>query len=380
MSVQIQKKDLLEAMQKAFPVVPSKSSLQILSNFKLYYADSILEISATDADYSLRATVGASGEGPLDITVNARKIYEIVRELPEGSVELDVDGMVLIMKSERGFSCKIAGADPSDFPGVPVIEDGVEMSISSSVFCEMVRKSLFAVSRDESRAGLCGLFWELSSDKTGMVATDGHRLGYSFVEMNLSVSEKMGKIVSRKSIDTLMKIADPKNVEELLKVVIGDKYISFATPSFTMVAKLIDGMYPEYNKVIPKNNPKVIIADRIAFFEAVRRVSVLSSQKNRLIKLAFKTNLMEATVMNREIGGEAQEIVPIQYDGDEYIVGFNGQYFTEILDIISTQKVRLEMNTQISACLIFPEYEDEKDKTSDDLFLLMPLRITTDEI
>jgi DNA polymerase-3 subunit beta len=379
MSVLIQKKDLLEAMQKAFPIVPSKSSLLILSNFRLSYAGSILEVSATDADHSLRVTAAASGDGPFDITVNARKVFDVVRELPEGSVTLSLDGMVLIMESEKGFSCKIAGADSSDFPGVPEIGGGAELSIGGAVFCSMIEKSSFAASKDESRASLCGVLWEVSPEKTGMVATDGHRLGYSFVETELPVKDTVSKIISQKSMATLLRITDAKDEDESLRVIIGDKYMSFSAPSFTMVSKLIEGQYPEYGKVIPKNNPKVVTADRTAFLEAVRRVSVLSSQKNHLIRLIFRAGMMEAVVMNREIGGEARELVPIEYDGDEHIVGFNGQYFTEILNIIDTPKIRLEMSTQVGACLVFPQYEDEKDKASDDLFLLMPLRII-DEI
>jgi DNA polymerase-3 subunit beta len=374
MSVSVQKKDLLEAMQKALPVVPSKSSLQVLSNFKLSYANSVLEIAATDADHSLRVTVGASGE-PLDITVNAKKISEIVRELPEGEVSLEVDGTVLLMESEKGFSCKIAGADSEEFPGVPEIENGVELSISESSLRDMIQKSSFAVSKDESRASLCGVLWELSADKTGMVATDGHRLGYSFINANLPVKESFNRIMSQKSVATLVKITDSKNQDESVKVVVGDKYISFETPSFVMVSKIIEGQYPDYNKVIPKNNPKVITADKVGLLEAVRRVSVLSSQKNHLVKLIFTSGTVEVVVKNTEIGGEAKEVLHVDYDGEEHTVGFNGQYFSEIIDIVKTQKVRLEMNTQISACLIYPEYADEKEKTSEDLFLIMPLRI-----
>jgi DNA polymerase-3 subunit beta len=378
MSVLIEKKDLCEAMQKAIPVVPNKSSLLILSNFKLTYADSVLEILATDADHSLRVTAAASGDGQFDITVNARKILDQVKELPEGVIKLSLDGLVLVMETERGFY-KIAGADPSDFPGVPVIDDGVEFSMGSFAVRDMIQKSSFAVSKDESRASLCGILWELSSDKTGMVATDGHRLGYSFVGMNLPLSDSISKIISQKSVQTLMKITDSKSQDEQLKVTIGEKYVSFMTQSFTMVSKLVEGQYPEYNKVIPKNNPKVVIVDRIELLDAVRRVSVQANQKNRLIKMVFKNGTMETTAVNREIGGEAREVIDVQYTSDEHITGFNGQLFIEILGIVGTKNVRLEMNTSISACLIFPEYNDEKDKISDDLFLLMPLRIM-DEI
>jgi DNA polymerase-3 subunit beta len=379
MSINVQKKDLLEAMQKAYPIVPSKSSLMILCNFRISYADSILEVSATDVDHSLRVTVGASGDGVIDIAVNAKKIFDVVRELPDGAVTMDLDGMVLLMESEKGFSCKISGADPSDFPGVPSMDGGVGFSVDAPALRDMIRKSSFAVAKDESRGSLCGVLWELQPDKMGMVSTDGHRLGCSFIDINLPIGDGVSRIVSQKSVSTLVRITDTDNADEILKVIVGEKYISFSTPSFTMVSKLIEGQYPEYGKVIPKNNPKVVIVDRTSIFDAARRVSVMSNAKNNLIKLTFKNGEMEAAVINKEIGGEARECVAVEYDGDEHIVGFNGKYFTEILDIMKTEKVRLEMNTQISACVVYPLYADEKDKVSEDLFLIMPLRIL-DEI
>jgi DNA polymerase-3 subunit beta len=375
MAINVQKKDLLEAMQKAFPIVPSKSSLMILCNFRLLYADSILEVSATDVDHSLRVSVGASGDGAIDIAVNAKKVFDVVRELPDGGVTLDVDDMVLLMKSENGFSCKISGADPSDFPGVPAIEDGVGFSVDAAALRGMIQKSSFAVARDESRGSLCGVLWELYPDKTGMVSTDGHRLGCSFIDINLPVGERVGRIVSQKSVSTLTRITDAGNAEEIIKVAVGEKYISFSTPSFSMVSKLIEGQYPEYGKVIPKNNPRVVVADRLSVFDAARRVSVMSNARNNLIKLIFKNGEMEATVINKDIGGEARETVSVEYEGEEHVVGFNGKYFTEILDILKTEKIRLEMNTQISACVVYPEYAGENEKISEDLFLIMPLRI-----
>jgi len=372
MPISVQRKDLLEALQKALPIVPSKSSLQILSNFKLSYANSVLEITATDADHSLRVTVGASGGEPLNIAVNARKIFEIINVLPDGGVTIDADGTILLIESESGFSCKIAGSNTEDFPGIPEIGGGVEFAISEPALRDIVRKSSFAVSKDESRASLCGVLWEISADKTGMVATDGHRLGYSFVGTNLSVDENFNKIVSQKSLATLVKIVGQG---ESVKVIIGDKYISFETPSFIMVSRLVEGQYPDYENVIPKNNPKIVIVARVDLLDAVRRVSVLSSQKNHLVKFVFNSGTVEIVVKNTDIGGEAKEILPVEYDGEEHIVGFNGQYFSEIIDIISTPSVRLEMNTQISACVIYPVYADENEKTSDDLFLMMPLRI-----
>lgn len=376
MSIQLQKKDLLEAMQKAFPIVPSKSSLMILCNFRVSYADSILEISATDVDHSLRVSVGASGDGEIDIAVNAKKIFDVVKELPDGLVTVDVDDMVFHLESENGFSCKLSGADPSDFPGVPSMEGGVEFDVDAQSLRAMIHKSSFAVAKDESRGSLCGVLWELRPDKMGMVSTDGHRLGCSFIDIELPVKENISRIVSQKSVSTLIRITDTGNSDEVLKVIVSERYVSFGTPSFTVVSKLIEGQYPEYSKVIPKNNPRIATINRAAFFEAARRVAVMSNPKNSSqIKLIFQKDEVEITVTNKDIGGEARETIPVEYEGEEHIVGFNGKYLTEILDILGTDKVRLEMNTQISACVVYPVYDNESDKVSDDLFLVMPTRI-----
>jgi len=366
---------LFDLMQKAFPIIPAKSSLQILTNFKLTFTGLNLEISATDLDHSMRASASASGDGPFDVTVNARKVFDIVRELPDGNVKLSLDENVLIIQCESGFSCKIAGSDSRDFPGFPDISSLNEFEISSSALKDMIVKSSFAVAKDESRACLCGILWEISQDKTGMVATDGHRLGSSFFNLSFPVTSKVNGIISPKSVLNLVRILDSKGGEEKIKVNMGEKYIAFSTQSLMMCSKLIEGPYPDYTKVIPRNNPKRAIIDRATLQNAVRRVSVLSNQKTHLVKFSFSKGNLEIVVLNRDIGGEAREVIPINYDDDNHSIGFNGQYFSEILDIIKTQKILLEMNTQISACLLFPEYENGADRVSDDLFLIMPLRI-----
>jgi len=220
--------------------------------------------------------------------------------------------------------------------------------------------------------------WEVQKERSGMVATDGHRLGSSFTNENFEVSSMVNGIVSPKSVLNLTRIMDSKDPEEKIKVVLGDKYVTFSTQSLIMCSKLIEGPYPDYTKVIPRNNSKEAFIDRATFLEAVKRVSVLSNQNTHLVKFTFRAGELEIVVLNRDIGGEARETIPIDYKGENHVIGFNGQYFTEILEIIKTPKIRLEMNTQISACLIFPHYEKDTEKASDDLFLIMPLRIMED--
>ena len=374
MPLSINKKELFELLQKSFPIIPFKSSLQVLSNFRLCFSENVLEVSVTDLDHFLRVFSGAQGNDFFDITVNARKFFEIVRELPDGIVSLEVIENVLCIKCEKGFSCKIAVSDVRDFPGFPD-ETGISSFKASSLSLkDLIIKSSFAAAKDESRAILCGVFFEINENRMGMVSTDGHRLGSSFIPTLHAVDAVTSCVLSPKSLLNLHKIIDAK-IDEEVSVSVGEKYIVFSTSNFSMYSKLLEGSYPDYSKVIPKNNPKKAVIKKSDLQVAVKRVSVLSNQKTHLIKFSFSFNNLEIVVLNRDIGGEAREEIPVEYENDNHTIGFNSQYFLEILDIIKTEKILLEMNTQISACLLYPHYSEDKKAESEDLFLIMPLRI-----
>jgi DNA polymerase III subunit beta len=377
MSITVNKKDFFDVLQKSFPIIPMKSSLQILSNFKLSFIDNSLEVSTTDLDHFLKVYTSAKGSDFFDITVNARKLFEIVRELPEGIVSLDLSENVLILKSEKGFSCKIAGSDVHDFPGFPEDNISSSFSVSSLILKDLVLKGCFAAAKDESRAVLCGVLFKVMDNKIGMVSTDGHRLGCCFYNNYLQVSSTFESIIPPKSLLSLTRLFDNK-IEENINVEIGEKYIRFYSNFFSMYSKLMDGPYPDYTKVIPKNNPKIAIIEKNTLQIAVKRVSVLSNQKTHLIKFTFSNNSLEIIVSNRDIGGEARDVINVSYDNDNHSIGFNSHYLLEILDIIKSEKIRLEMNTQISACLIYPYFEDSKNQECEDTFLIMPLRIIDD--
>jgi DNA polymerase-3 subunit beta len=371
----ISKNKIYELIQKTYPIIPVKTSLQILSNFMISFSSKQVSMTATDLDHSIIASADASSDGESEITVNARKLFEIVRELPDGDIHLSIDEKVLIIDNNKGFSCKIAGIGTEDFPTFPAIEDGVSFSVKADCLKDMIIKSSFAVSRDESRTCLCGVFWKVERGKSGMVATDGHRLGSSFWKQEETLEKNISMIVSPKSLLHLVRLMSDLKPETQVQVTLGEKYVLFQIEDIKICSKLIEGPYPDYEKAIPKVNPKKAIIEKNALFEAVKRVSVLSNQKTHLVKCVFKHGKLEVMVLNRDIGGEAREIVSIEYDGPEHTVGFNAQYLMEIISIIAVPKIRIEMNTHISACLLFPNIEKETDKKSDDLFLIMPLRI-----
>jgi len=373
-SFNIQKTVFFNLLQKACPVAPVKSSLQILSNIKLSYADNVMEITATDLDHSIKVKGEAQGSEAFEVAVNARRSFDIVREIPEGAISGDIDENVLSLQSEKGFSCKIAGTDVQDFPAFPSIDDAKSFEISITNLKRMVNRSSFAVSKDTSRSSLCGIYWEIENDKSTMAATDGHRLGRCIINENFGIGEKVTAIISPKTLLHLCRIIDDKE-ERSVKVSISEKYIVFESGDLTIYSKLVEGPYPDYEKVIPKENPKEVHILKTDIIEAVRRVSVLSNQKTHLVKFNITEGQIEIVVLNRDIGGEAREVIPVEYSGENHVMGLNASYLSEIFNIIDTPKVKMLMNTQISACLIFPVYESEDNKVSDDLFLIMPLRI-----
>lgn len=373
MSIKIDQVVLFDLLQRAFPLVPLKSSLQILSNFRIFFENGELNVFATDLDHSIAVSAKVNGRDTFDFTVNAKKIFEIVRELPQDTITIDVDENVLLLENESGFSCKIAGTAAGDFPGFPVLDNTTDFEINATILKNLIKKSEFAVAKDETRPCLTGILWEISNNRTGMVATDGHRLGSSFINGNFKVTDKISLIVSPKSLNQVIKNIDFSGEEKNINISVNEKYILFYNDKMKICTKQIEGPYPDYEKVIPLNNPKTAIVDKQALYNAVKRVSILSNNKTHLIKCTFSKDNLEIIVHNREIGGEAHEKTPIIYGGEKHTVGFNGQYFNEIINIIETPKIRIDMNTQISACLLIPNHEESV--STEDLFLIMPLRI-----
>jgi DNA polymerase-3 subunit beta len=375
MKYTISKNNLMDIIQKTVPVIPSRTSLQVLYNFKMIFSSDKLEIIASDLDNFVKATTEISGDGDAEIAVNAKKLFEIVREIGNEQLSIEIVDNSLIIISESGFSCKITGVDLREFPHFPDSGYSESYSIKSDVFKKIVEKSSFAVSRDEARACLCGVLWECSAHRVGMVATDGHRLGASFANIDLNISEDISVVVPNKSLQHILKTVEIGDVEDI-NFSFSEKHIVFTVENFTLSTKLIDGPYPDYEKGIPKEFSKTVIIDRENLISAIKSVSVLSNKKTRLIKIDFDNSSINISANNREIGGEANQVIPAEYSGEEdHMIGFNGTYILEILSIIKTEKIRIEMNSQVSATVLFPVFEDDNDNIENDIFLIMPLRI-----
>jgi len=366
------KEFLMDVIQKTVPVVPSRTSLQVLYNFRIVIDNGVLQVTASDLDTYVRASCSVEGDGSAEIAVNAKKLFEILREIDNCTLTLEVTNNTLYITSDSGFACSLTGVDLREFPYFPESGYAETHAVSVELFQNLVSKSSFAVAKDESRASLCGVLWETGDNRIGMTATDGHRLGTSFSPYESTLEQDVSVIISPKSLNHVLKTAEMSGVETI-HYSFNDKNVVFTVDTFTLSTKLIDGPYPDYSKGIPTEFGKTAIVDREQLLSVLRRVLIFTNRKTQLIKMVFENNGLEVSATNREIIAEGQQTLPVEYNSEEkHTVGFNGSYLLEILQIIKTSKIQINMNHEVTAVVLLPINEES---TSDDIFLIMPLRI-----
>lgn len=375
MAISLDSSTLQTTLQTANPLVPLKSTLQILYNFKIHVADARMHIRATDLDNSITASCDVAGEDTFDIAVNARKLFDISRQLPAGEVQIYVEDNVFYLQNNEGFSCKIACVNAQDFPQLPEKESVCEFDIDVAALRHLIHNSTFAASKDESRGSLCGVLWSIGAERMGMVSTDGHRLGRSFTELPTQVDSQTDIVIYPRALHFIEKNMAQKE-HETLHVCIGNKYIFVSNPQALFCSKLINATFPDYQNAIPQQCKKEAVVEKQSLVQAIKRVSILTSQNSNLVKFTFQNNTVTLEVLNKDIGGEAKEVIEADYDDSEtHVLGFNSVYFIEILTIIDSEKILLKMNNSESPCLIFKYNEDDKKEHEDDLYLIMPLKI-----
>lgn len=362
---------LLEALQTSGSAIPNKTTLQVLNNFLLVLNSDRLIVTATDLDMAIIVEADVSGEEDGSIVVNARKLLEIVRELPELPVAVSVQDSILSLSTETGFHCKLTGFDASEYPTLPSEENLEKWSISKGNLKFLYEKSAFAVSNDfTTRVSLTGVYWEPIDEGISMIGTDGHRLGKSW--RSTRGSFKKGVIVPPRALNHALKTSSSDENEIVVEV--GEATIKFACDSTTVYSKLIEGPYPDYEKVVPKELSRRITANREELMGVVRRVGTMAHSKTRQIKFAFEPTKLVLSAQNQDLGGDSQESLPIKMEGKPLSVGFNASYVLEVLRLIHSEEVNIELNSNLGATIFRPSAEN-----AGYFFIVMPLRLLDEE-
>jgi DNA polymerase-3 subunit beta len=366
--------ELLGHLQAISRVISSKNTLPILDNFLFNLSGNDLEITASDLESTLITRMkleNTQGDGM--IALPARILLDTLKEFSAQPLTFDInmDTMAVVISSENG-KFNVVGQNGIDFPALPAIKKDKKFtfSINADIMLAGINKTLFATADDELRPVMGGIFIEAATDKITFVASDAHKL-VRYQRTDANADDNASFILPKKPASLLRNIL-PRE-EGPFTVEFDDKNAFFNLNDYKVVCRLVEGNYPNYNSVIPKNNPRKITIDRVEFYNTLKRVSVFSNQASNLVKLQLKGNQVMVSAQDIDFSISAYERLKCQYEGDEIEIGFKSVFLLEILANIASQDVMIELADPTRAGLFLPA--ETENESEDLLMLLMPMMI-----
>src|SRR5438093_594802 len=324
-------------------IVEPRQTLPILANVLLEAEGEGVRMTATDLEVGARVTVPAKVGSKGSITVSARKLAEIVKELPAAAVELKVTDTVMVRLRCGGATYRLVGLAPDDFPPVVPAAPQSWVTIEAKILRDMLTQTSFAISHDETRYALNGVLFSLAGQEMRLVATDGHRLALSVKTLG-EMGRPITGIVPREAITEIMRVL---GAGEEVQLGITENQFVLQTPNFVMTARLIEGQFPNYEAVIPKNHPGKLVIARAALVSALRRVSVMAEERNKPVKMGLAPAVLRLTASSQDLG-EAEETLDIDYAGEEVAIGFNSRYLLDAIGAVEGEQIVLEFKDALS--------------------------------
>ncbi len=375
MELKIGVPELSKALGRSQGIVEKKSTMPILSHVLLEAKKAgQLVVSATDLDLAVSSEHACEVVKEGALAVSARHLYDIVKALPESTVTLKRAQNNYLEVRSGSAEFRIVGLPAEDFPALPKFDKVPFADVDPALLLEMIERTFFAVSTDETRYNLNGVYFEPSAGGLRLVATDGHRLSLSEKSVDATFGLKRGVILPKKGLSELKKLLAEatESGEEKPEAKLGFLENSgiFRRPGVVLVMRLIEGLFPDYKQVIPKAGEKVVKLGRARFAETLRRISLLSSDKAHAVKLELGKGVLKVLSQNPDLG-EAKEDVPVEYEGDGLKIGFNARYLTEVLGVLKSADVLLELADDLSPGVIRGADEADQGYTA----VVMPMRI-----
>ncbi|MFN9066278.1 MAG: DNA polymerase III subunit beta [Bdellovibrionales bacterium] len=367
MNIEIEKKELLNLIGKTQNIVEKRNTMPVLVNILLEADQKKLKVFATDLEVSLTDEVEAKINQTGKVAVSARNLFEIVKRLGDGPISLIKKENNWLQIKQGKYLSKIVGVSSEDYPVFPAYNPQSFNKIESTTLLEMIDKTIFSVSSDETRYHLNGVFFEVSPKGLRMVATDGHRMSLINKDIeNFNTPVQQGVIIPRKGLHEIKKILESLNTEVEIAIE-GSQFILKANSTILMI-RLIEGKYPNYQQFIPTKLPNKISVPRQSFLQSLERVALLANQKSKAVQFSFSNGKVEISSSNPELG-DAKEEVEINYKGQDIKIGFNARYISDVLVNMKQDIVDIELNDQLSPGLIRP-HEDQQYTC-----VIMPMRI-----
>jgi DNA polymerase-3 subunit beta len=367
MKFTITREKLHEALGAVAASVPSKTTLPVLANILVEASKDGLRLSGTDLDIAVSTVIPAQVDQEGATTLPARKLLEIVRELPSAAIRFTASGEQRVQIECGRSKFKLLGLSRDEFPAFPAVKFDGGWKIAAKDLQKLIGHVAFAASTEESRPILNGVLWELRSDRMRMVATNGHRLARLDVPLSGS-SGQADLIVPPKALEQIRRLFGP---DEALEIARSDNHLGFRSAGTQIYTRLIEGPYPNYEQVIPRENDKIMSADKASLAAALRRMSIVASDQTHRIRLAFANGSCRLSVTTPDLG-EAQEEMTVGYDGDPLEIGFNAAYLIEVLKYMPTDEVKMTFKAPERAATCEPVGWDDPASY---LTLVMPLRL-----
>ena len=357
---------LLRPLQQVAGVVERRQTLPVLSNVLLEVDGDQLAMTGTDLEVEMVARVAVAGSDAGAITVPARKLVDIVRELPDGAeLELALKDQRVEIRSGR-FRSTLSTLPAADFPTIDKGDTDLAIPVPATALKSLIDQTGFAMAQQDVRYFLNGMLLEIGDGHVRSVATDGHRLAMSTLEHEAGSGAPRQVIVPRKGILELQRLLGELDGD--VQLALGGNHMAATSADFWMTSKLVDGRFPDYERVVPRNGDKVISADKAELRQALNRTAILSNEKFRGIRVSFSPGNIQLSANNPE-QEEAEETVSVEYDGAELEVGFNVSYLQDVLGVVSGERVKITVHDANSSALV----EDPANENA--LYVVMPMKL-----
>jgi len=367
MKLKIQKEEIQHALQSIQGIVDKKTTMPILSHF-LLKAGKEASLMATDLDIALKGPLKAEIIKKGSLCIPARKLFEIAKEV-DGDISLETQDNNWIKVTSGKSTFKLMGLPEEDFPALPEMEKSEELNIAADTLKTMIEKTIYATGESDTRYTLNGLLMHFKPVKKKIelkiVGTDGHRLSVIAVDIDGKISEEKKLILPKKAAIELRKLIEGSSNN--ITIYINKNHIFFSTDHIVLTSRLIEGTYPNYEQVVPKDNEKKVIIEKVAFLKALRRTSIMSRERTNAVRLDLENEKITLISMNPDIG-EAREELAAQYKGEPMSIGYNARYLMDILQAMEGESVSLELQEPLSPTLLLEA--DNKDYKC----VVMPMR------
>jgi DNA polymerase III subunit beta len=361
---------LLKQLSSINGVVTNNPVVPILENFLFEINNSKLTITASDLETSMITELPVEAKENGRIAAPAKILLETLKNLPDQPVTFTIDEETYTIEiSSSNGRYKLSGENATDFPRVPSVQGGNSIEIPSNVLSRAINKTIFAVSNDELRPAMTGIFVQLRSENVTFVATDGHRL-LRYRRTDVGTSQEASIIVPRKAF-TLLKSTLPSEATAV-RMEFNQSNAFFSFDNIRMICRLIDERYPDYENVIPVQNPNKLVIDRQALLSSVKRISIYSNKTTHQIRLKLSGSELQVSAEDLDFSNEANERLTCQYDGEDMEIGFNAKFLMEMLNNIDSDEITFELSTPNRAGLLMPIVNEEAE---DVLMLVMPVML-----